>query len=277
MVVLGRSHRTRGAAGSGSRRPGPRRPAAHGQRSARAVHARAPPARRPPRRPAGERDPGRALGHRPRERLAPEHRALSAHVHADPPRARAGALRRAPPARADDAGDLHRDARDGADADRGDVPRLRRSRLDEVRQAALGIPHRPDRPPDRRVRARAALAAALASGRVRGDPERRARPGDRAHRRPRAPDRLRREAGAAEGAPGPPPRVARDPPPDGAAADGRGRRSARGPAAADPARRRRRGHRRRRLPEPGRAHRDAACGRRRWWRPRSGRRASAWC
>ena len=43
------------------------------KRPAGQLHARAPPAARPARRAAAGRDPGRALGDRPRERLAAEH------------------------------------------------------------------------------------------------------------------------------------------------------------------------------------------------------------
>ena len=58
------------------------------------------------RRPAGDRHRGGALGDRPGERLAAEHRPLTAHVLPAPPDARTRALRRAPPARADDPRDL---------------------------------------------------------------------------------------------------------------------------------------------------------------------------
>src|SRR5512144_1765378 len=50
--------------------------------------------------------------------------------HGHPPRAPARALRRAAPARADDAGDLHRGARARDGAGRRDPPRVRRPRLD---------------------------------------------------------------------------------------------------------------------------------------------------
>ena len=106
MVVLGGGRRARRAAGGCTRGARSRRASHHGQRPAGPVHARAASARRPPRRASGERDPGRPLGDRPRERLAAEHRPLAALGLPHPARARARALRRAPSPRADDPVDL---------------------------------------------------------------------------------------------------------------------------------------------------------------------------
>ena len=124
--------------------------------------------------------------------------------------------------------------------------------------SVLGLPDRPDRPPHRRLRAGAGVAEPVAARRVRGHPERRARPGVGARRRSRAPGRLRGPAGAAEGAAGAAAGLAGHPRRTGLRLT---------VAGADPlavrlllsaAPRRGRRHRRRRLPEPGRAHADAA-------------------
>ncbi len=67
----------------------------------------------------------------------------------------------------------------GDRADRGDAPRLRRPRLDEARDARLGIPDGPGRPADRRLRASARVGRPLARRPV----------GDRAQRGARAAPR----------------------------------------------------------------------------------------
>ena len=65
---------------------------------------------------------------------------LSPRVVSAPARARARALRRPPPARADDAGDLHlARSRSRPSADRRDLARGRRARLDAVRRAVWGF------------------------------------------------------------------------------------------------------------------------------------------
>ena len=125
--------------------------------------------------------------------------------------------------------------------------------MDALRHAGLGLPRRPRRLPDRGLGARAQLAGALATRRVRRHPERRARARRGACRRARAPDRVRRAPGAAEGPARPSRCVARDPPAHGAQAHGRRRRPARRPPAHGEASCARRRHRRRRVPEPGRS------------------------
>ena len=212
-------------------------PAGDGERPARAVHPSAPPPGREARRPSGERDPRRAVRDRPRERLAAEHRAQPPLDLPDPPRPRARAVRRAPPARADDPGDLHRGPRARADADRRDAPRLGRPRLDAARHARVGLPDGSRRPADRGVRARPRVRGRVARRRLRDRPERRAPARAGRPRRPRAHDRVRRPARAAKGPPRPSPRVARDPSPNGRAARRRGRRSARRAPPPDPRRR----------------------------------------
>ena len=104
--------------------------------------------------PAAGRDPGRPLGDRAGERLAAEHRSSArARCRASSDVARARALRRPAPPRADDAGDLRRGAR-ARDAARSSPPSTRRaSSAGCARHAALGLPDRPDRPPDRGLRA----------------------------------------------------------------------------------------------------------------------------
>ena len=76
------------------------------------------------------------------------------------------------------------------------------------------------------------VGAALASGRVRDRPERRPDPGRRRAGRTRAPRRLRRAPGVAEGAARAPARVAGGAEADRRAAPDRRRRPARGPAPA---------------------------------------------
>ncbi len=116
---------------------------------------------------------------------------------------------------------------------------------------------------------RSGLAEPLAPRRVRRAPERRARTRVGSCRRPRAPHRLRRSPGSAEGAAGAASGMARDPPAERSALDGRRRRPTCGPTAPHEARRLRRRHRHRRLPEPGRSHPRAA-------RRESARRAVSW-
>ena len=72
-----------------------------------------------------------------------------------------------------------RDARSRAMPDRDHLPRLRRAVMAQDRQAGVGIPARPRRPPDRGLRAGARLGGALLPGRLRADPERRPDPGAR--------------------------------------------------------------------------------------------------
>ncbi len=141
---------------------------------------------------------------------------------------------------------------DRANADGGNLPRVGRPRVDEARNARLGIPARASGLPDRRLRARTHVAGALAAGRVRRHPERRARAGIGPGRRAGASRRLRRPPGAAKGPAGAPRCVARDPPALGSATHRGGSGSARGAPAPHPAPRQRRRHRRRRLPESGR-------------------------
>ncbi len=154
VVVLGRRRRARRAPGRSARGAWARGTAGDGQRPAGSVHARPPPPGRPPRRPAGERDRDRALGDRARERLASEHHPQPSCHLPDQARARAGAVRRAPPPRADDAGDVHLGARARDGADRRHAPRVGRPRLDEARDPRLGLPREPHRPANRRLRAR---------------------------------------------------------------------------------------------------------------------------
>ena len=258
MVVLGCSRGARGAAGGSARGARPRRAPGDGERSAGPVHARPAPARRAPWGSARERHPRGTLRHRPRERIASEHRALAAFVLQDGACARARALRRAAPPRADDADDLPDGAHPSALPSRRDLPRVGRPRLDEVRSPDLGVHDRPDRPSHRGLGAGEGVPEPVAARRLRGDPERRARPESGGGRRTRAPDRVRGPAGAAEGATGPAPRVARDPRSHGAPTDRRRCRPARRAAPAHEASRLRRGDRRRRLPQPGGAHGHAA-------------------
>ena len=107
---------------------------------------------------------------------------------ADPTRARARAFRCPPPPRADDADDLPV----GAHA-RARCPLVATFHASgELGWMKCGMPvwgflDRPDRPPHRRLGAREGVAEPLAAGRVRGHPERRARPerrraGGREHR-----------------------------------------------------------------------------------------------
>ena len=97
-----------------------------------------------------------------------------------------GAVRRPAHPRADDACDLRLDARRRQVRDGGDVACVRRAQLDAPRAAVLGLPHGPDRLPDRRLGAGAPLGGEVAtrSG-VRGDPERRADPAARGRGQPR--------------------------------------------------------------------------------------------
>ena len=92
----------------------------------RSVHPGAPPARRPARGAATRGDPDRTVRDRPGERLAAEHHPQPPLHLPDPARARAGALRSPPPARADDPDPLHRGARALGRADGGHPPRERR-------------------------------------------------------------------------------------------------------------------------------------------------------
>ena len=77
-----------------------------------------------------------------------------------------------------------------------------------------------DRPPDRRLRARAGVGGPLLPGRLRADPERRARPRRGGPRLARGANRLRRPAGASQGPAGSPPGLAGDPSPHRARACG---------------------------------------------------------
>ena len=277
LVVLGSSERACGAPGGGARQARHRDPDDHRQRPAGDVHAGAAPAARAARRAAGRRHPGGAVGDRARERLAAEHRAHAACDGSAAAGAREGALRRPPPARADDARDLRGRARDGAVPGGGDVARGGRAQLAPPGPADLGLPHRPHRLPHRGLRPGAGVGLALASGRLRHHPERRARASRGGLGGPGALGRLHRASRPAQGAAGPAQRLARDPPPHGRATPRRGRRSpGRSPAALAPPRPRD-GHRRARVPEPGRSHRRAASGRRCSRRRRSAWRASAWC
>ena len=79
------------------------------------------------------------LGDRPRERVAAEHLPQPALGLPRPRGARARALRRPAPPRADDADDLRRHARGRDLPDRGDAPRLRRPRLDAARMPIWGF------------------------------------------------------------------------------------------------------------------------------------------
>ena len=176
VVLLGRRRRALRAPGRRAAPAGLRGEDDHGERPARPVHARSPPAARPPRQSAARRDPDRPLGDRSGERDAAEHHPQSAFDLPDPCRARARAVRRPPPPRADDADSLHRYARVVRRADGRNVPRERRPRLDEDRQARLGVPRRPARSPHRRLRDGEGLRATLAPRRLRDHPERCAHP-----------------------------------------------------------------------------------------------------
>ncbi len=134
------------------------------------------------------------------------------------------------------------------------VARGGRAQLASRRRAALGLPHGEDRLPDRRVRSGAVVGLALASGRLRRHPERRARASRGGLGRPRALGRLHRAPRPAQGVAGAAERLARDPPPHGRATSRRGRRSPRRapPALPPPGTRDR--HRRARVPQPGGSH-----------------------
>src|SRR5581483_3991081 len=126
------------------------------------------------------------------------------------------------------------------------------------------LPARPDRLPDRRLRAGATLRRALARRHLRGAAERRPAPTERRRRRPRGPRRVRGAARSAQGAAGAAQGVAGAPPAHRRAAAAGRRRPTRRPAPARPAARLRRGDRRARLPAAGRADGGA--------RPRQGAR-----
>ena len=235
LVVLGGRRRARGAAGRGAA-PARRRDAHdHRQRPARQLHARAAPALGAPRHAAAGRHPGRPLGDRARERVAAEHRALAARDRAGITRARERALRRAAPPRADDAGDLRRRARAREGPGRRDLPCARRPRLDEARacrcgaSSSTGSTTASPSPPHARDTANSWLP-----GDYEIIPNGVLIPSDGRPARPRAPDRLRRAAGAAQGAARAAPRMAGDPPAHRRAAAHRRRRSARSSAAAAP-------------------------------------------
>ena len=255
MVVLGGGGRARRAPGGRARGPGTRGQARHGQRPAGAVHARPAPARRAAREPSPERDPGRAVGDRARERLAAEHRAQPALDLPCPAGSRAGAVRRVAPARADDAGDLRRRPRAREDTDRRHAPRVGRPRLDAVGHAGVGVPDGPRRPADRGLGAGAGVGRQLARRAVGGRPERRPDPGPGGPCAAGAHRRLRRAPRAPQGPAGPPPRVARDPPPNRRRPRRRRRRPVGRTAPADPARRARHRDPDRRLPLAGRPDR----------------------
>ena len=169
-------------------------------------------------------------------------------VAADQARARARAVRRPAPARADDARDLRRDARARTLPGRRHLPRVRRARLDALALPFWGfLMDRIDHRIAVSEQARDSAARWL-PGDVRDRPERRPDPAGGRPGQPRAPDRLRRAARArARGcrcccAPGRRPRGDRR----AAAADRR--RPARRRAAPARASRVRRGDRRARLP-----------------------------
>ena len=146
------------------------------------------------------------------------------------------------------------------------------------REAALGLSDRPDRPPHRRLRAREGVAESLATRRLRGDSERRARP---------AVGAGRRAASTASSSP-----VARSRARGCRSCSAPGRRStgARGSGSRSPAPIRSPSACSSRVCafsddgidvvgflEPGGADRRRCCARRRSSRRRSARRASAWC
>ncbi len=258
LVVLGRRGRARRAPGRSAQATRARRAPGDGERSAGELHARPAPSPRPSRGASARGDPGWAIRDRAGERSAAEHRPEPAHSRARQARAGERALRRAAPARADDAGDLRCGARARAMPHGGHVPRLRPAALAIARQACVGVPGGPDRPSDRRVRAIAGDRDPTPRRRVRADPERRPDPRAGGAGRARAPHRLRRQARAPEGPAGAPARVAGDPPADrGSPARGRCRADGR-PAPARAAARLRGGDRHPRLPLTGGADRRAA-------------------
>ena len=258
MVLLGRRQRARRAQGRG---PGPARhrdPDDHRPRPAGQLHARAAPPPWAPRAAARRRDPGWALGDRAGERRLAEHRPQPVRGRAGQAGAAARALRRPAPARADDAGDLHGDARVGGLPARRHVPRLGQPGVECDREAGLGIPDGSARPPHRRHGSGTGVGGTLVSGRLRADSERRLDPSRGGRRGTREQDRVRRAARSAQGDGGAPSSVAGDPPADRRAVAARGCGPADGPAGACEGRRDGGRDRSARLPQSGGAHRGAS-------------------
>src|SRR5581483_3759541 len=185
-----------------------------GKRPAGEVHAVPAPAQRPARAAAGGDRPGRPLGRRPGERLAPEHHPLAEHRRPDPADPRRGAVRHGEPARAADARDLRRHARDRAVPGRRHASRARQPRLDALRPPLLGLPDGPRRRAHRRLADGGRVGRALAAGRLPSHPERRLRAAGSRSRRPRPRDRLHRPARSAQGPADSAARLAGDPPRD---------------------------------------------------------------
>ena len=228
---------------------------------------------------AAGRDPCRPLRDRPGERLAAEHRPLAA------VRRRRSVVRSS--GRGFDVLHLHEPMTPAiciATLAMAQAPVVAtfhahgRARLDEGRQAALGLPRRPARLPDRRLAPRTRFRRRVATGRLRSRAERRPDPS----RRRRARDARTRSSSP----------VARSHERVCRCCCARGRRSDGAPArglrvvGADPlavrlllARERvsRRGDRRPRLPVPGGADRQSFSRRRRLSLRRSAARASGWC
>ena len=199
MVLLGRRRRARRAQGRGAAQARDRNADDHRARPAGELHAGAAPAARAARASAARRDPGREVGDRPGERRAAEHRPQPVDAFEGQARPPAGALRRSPPPRADDAGDLHVRARLCRRPGGRHLPRARQPGLEHDRQAGVGVPDGPDRPPDRGHRGGPRLGGALVPGRVRADSERRTDAARGGPRRPREPNRLRGAARPAQG------------------------------------------------------------------------------
>ena len=259
VVLSGRRRRAR-------RAPGRRAPAAwsrcrarDGQRPAREVHAVPASAQRAARAAAGRHHAGRPVGRRARERLAAEHRALAAHRRSDARRARRAAVRRRPPARADDARDLRGDARARAVPDRRHPPRARRPRLDAPRPPLLGLPDGPRSTRGSRCRRwRPSPPGAGSRTTTAIDPERRVHPRRGEPGRPRPRGRLHRPSRPAQGLADPAARVARDPCGDRRAAAADRHRSVAVPPPARAPAVRRVGHRRARHRHQRRADARAA-------------------
>ena len=214
----------------------------------------------------------------PGERDAPEHHPQPALGLPDQAGARARALRRRAPARADDADAVHRDARDVHRADGRHVPRERRPRLDEVRASPLWgfLADRLDHRIAVSERARESAERWL-PGDYEIVPNGVLIPPDAEPGGPREPRRLRRPARGPQGPARPAPGLAGDPRAHGRDAAHLRRRPACRAAADDAA-----AHRRTTASTSSascrrRSSRRSCSRRRRSSRPRSAVRASASC
>jgi hypothetical protein len=164
LLVLGWRGRARRGAGACAGRPRGRDADPHRARSARAAVAAAASDIRAVRAAAGERDPARPFGHHARQPLTGEHRLEPGCGRPASALARAGALRPAARARADDARARSGCARIGHLSDRRDVPCGRSVALARLRHAAVGVPAGADRRPDRRLGGRSRDSAQLRAG-----------------------------------------------------------------------------------------------------------------